>query len=174
MIDLRRLTAALIIIGSLTGCGGDSPGSQSAGVAADQLHGTSQSDANAGSSNSSPTAANDAAQTPVADHSTLRLTQYVNPLIGTLASNSPNPVPAGQAGSVVPAAGLPNGMVQWAPDTNTTSAPSNSAEPGSPAGYYYDIGSIQSFSLTHMSGAGCSGNDGEFPVMPTLDGPMIG
>jgi predicted alpha-1,2-mannosidase len=99
----------------------------------------------------------------------MALTRYVNPLIGTLASNSPNPVPAGQAGSVVPAAGLPNGMVQWAPDTNTTVAPSNSAEPGSPAGYYYDIGSIQSFSVTHMSGAGCSGNDGEFPVMPTLD-----
>jgi predicted alpha-1,2-mannosidase len=99
----------------------------------------------------------------------LPLTQYVNPLIGTLASNSPNPVPAGQAGSVVPAAGLPSGMVQWAPDTNTTPAPNNSAEPGSPAGYYYDLNTIQGFSVTHMSGAGCAGNNGEFPVMPTTD-----
>jgi putative alpha-1,2-mannosidase len=173
MIDLRRLTAALIIIGSLTGCGGDSPGSQSgsAVVAADQLYATGQTGAggSSSSSNSALSVANDDAQTPADDRFAMRLTQYVNPLIGTLASNSPNPVPAGQAGSVVPAAGLPNGMVQWAPDTNTTPAPSNSAEPGSPAGYYYDIGSIQSFSLTHMSGAGCSGNDGEFPVMPTLD-----
>ncbi|NML29795.1 GH92 family glycosyl hydrolase [Paraburkholderia antibiotica] len=160
-MDIRRLSAALIFIGALSGCGGDSPGSQAgtAAVAADQLHGAAQSGASA---------ANAAAQAS-ASHASLRLTQYVNPLIGTLASDSPNPVPAGQAGSVVPAAGLPNGMVQWAPDTNTSPAPSTSAEPGSPAGYYYDIGSIQSFSLTHMSGAGCSGNDGEFPVMPTLD-----
>ncbi|MEX3960785.1 GH92 family glycosyl hydrolase [Paraburkholderia sp. EG286B] len=169
MIDLRRLAAAMIIIGSLAGCGGDSPGqSGSAAVAADQLQGTAQSSPGAGSSNANAAVAA-AEEIPASDHGTTQLTRYVNPLIGTLASNSPNPVPAGQAGSVVPAAGLPNGMVQWAPDTNTTSAPSNSAEPGSPAGYYYDIGSIQSFSLTHMSGAGCSGNDGEFPVMPTLD-----
>ena len=103
------------------------------------------------------------------DNRNLSLTQYVDPLIGTLASNSPNPVPAGRAGSVEPAAGLPSGMVQWAPDTNTTPAPSNSQEPNSPAGYYYDIHSIQGFSLTHMPGAGCSGNNGEFPVMPTTD-----
>jgi predicted alpha-1,2-mannosidase len=172
MIALRRRSVALILIGALAGCGGDSPGSAGAGsaaVAAKQLGVTGQSGGGGSSGDSSSTAINDDAQTPAAEQFATRLTQYVNPLIGTLASNSPNPVPAGQAGSVVPAAGLPNGMVQWAPDTNTTSAPSNSAEPGSPAGYYYDIGSIQSFSLTHMSGAGCSGNDGEFPVMPTLD-----
>jgi predicted alpha-1,2-mannosidase len=172
MIALRRLSVALILIGALAGCGGDSPGSAGAGsaaVAAKQLGSTGEGGAGGSSSDSSSAATNDAAQIPAADQASMRLTQYVNPLIGTLASNSPNPVPAGQAGSVVPAAGLPNGMVQWAPDTNTTTAPSNSAEPGSPAGYYYDIGSIQSFSLTHMSGAGCSGNDGEFPVMPTLD-----
>ncbi|RZF28252.1 glycoside hydrolase family 92 protein [Paraburkholderia sp. UYCP14C] len=171
MIDIRRLSVALLITGALTGCGGDSPGSQagSAAVASDQLRGAAQSSANAGSNGAVANATNDNAQVSAANNATLRLTQYVNPLIGTLASDSPNPVPAGQAGSVVPAAGLPNGMVQWAPDTNTTPAPSNSAEPGSPAGYYYDIGSIQSFSVTHMSGAGCGGNDGEFPVMPTLD-----
>jgi predicted alpha-1,2-mannosidase len=101
------------------------------------------------------------------------LTRYVNPLIGTLGSNSPNPVPNGQAGSVVPAAGLPNGMVQWAPDTNTTRAPSGSKEPSSPAGYYYDLNTIQGFSLTHMSGAGCSGNDGEFPVMASTDATQL-
>ncbi|MGF6968196.1 putative alpha-1,2-mannosidase [Paraburkholderia sp. WC7.3g] len=136
--------------------------------------GATQSNANANSNGSVANATNDNAQTSAANNASLRLTQYVNPLIGTLASASPNPVHAGQADSVVPAAGLPNGMVKWAPDTNTTPAPSNSAEPGSPAGCYYDIGSIQSVSLAHMSGAGCSGNDGEFPVMPTRDaaGPL--
>lgn len=104
---------------------------------------------------------------------TLPLTRYVNPLIGTLGSNSPNPVPNGQAGSVVPAAGLPYGMVQWAPDTNTTPAPGTSKEPSSPAGYYYDLDTIQGFSLTHMSGAGCSGNDGEFPVMATTNATQL-
>ncbi|OLL28381.1 alpha-mannosidase [Burkholderia sp. SRS-W-2-2016] len=103
----------------------------------------------------------------------LPLTQYVNPLIGTLASTSPNPVPAGQAGSVIPAAGLPDGMVQWSPDTNTTPAPSTSQEPGSPAGYYYDLNTIQGFSLMHMSGAGCAGNGGEFPLMPTTDATRL-
>ncbi|KAG0167086.1 hypothetical protein DFQ28_006688 [Apophysomyces sp. BC1034] len=97
------------------------------------------------------------------------LTQYVNPLIGTLASDSPNPVASGQAGSVVPAAGLPSGMVQWAPDTNTIPAANTTAEPGSPAGYYYDMKTIHGFSLMHMSGAGCAGNGGEFPVIPTTD-----
>ena len=52
-------------------------------------------------------------------------------------------------------------MVQWAPDTNTTPAPS-SQEPNSPAGYYYDIHSIQGFSLTHMPGAGCAATTANF------------
>ncbi|MVZ88470.1 hypothetical protein GPZ74_31720, partial [Burkholderia pseudomallei] len=41
-------------------------------------------------------------------------------------------------------------------------APADSKEPGSPAGYYYDLNAIQGFSVTHMSGAGCAGNNGEF------------
>ena len=152
MIRFTTLAAILAAACALSGCGG---GDGSDGTAASVLA-ARPSDAAADTTN-------------LDDNRNLSLTQYVDPLIGTLASNSPNPVPAGQAGSVEPAAGLPSGMVQWAPDTNTTPAPSNSQEPNSPAGYYYDIHSIQGFSLTHMPGAGCSGNNGEFPVMPTTD-----
>ncbi|MCX4163073.1 MULTISPECIES: GH92 family glycosyl hydrolase [Paraburkholderia] len=167
---MKRFSEVIFVLlatGILAGCGGDShPGSGPVDAAAVARQNANSS---AGAGGSAGAAAADSAENLAASGSMMRVTQYVNPLIGTLASNSPNPVPAGQAGSVVPAAGLPSGMVQWAPDTNTTPAPSNSAEPGSPAGYYYDINSIQGFSLTHMSGAGCSGNDGEFPVMPTTD-----
>jgi predicted alpha-1,2-mannosidase len=100
------------------------------------------------------------------------LTHYVNPLIGTAPGNSPNPVGHGAGGNVLPAAGLPSGMVQWGPDTNTTPAPNTTRESGSPAGYYYDINTIAGFSLTHMSGTGGSGNDGEFPILPAV-GPSV-
>ncbi|AOI38313.1 alpha-mannosidase [Burkholderia oklahomensis EO147] len=157
-----RLGAAMAVACALTACGGDdgSPAATASSLAATGANGAA---VDAAANN----AQTDDAIRPVS------LTQYVDPLIGTLASNSPNPVPAGQAGSVVPAAGLPSGMVQWAPDTNTTPAPDGSKEPGSPAGYYYDLNAIQGFSVTHMSGAGCAGNNGEFPVMPTTDATKL-
>lgn len=88
------------------------------------------------------------------------LTQYVDPLIGTLASSAPHTV---DGGNVVPAAGLPSGMVQWGPDTRI-----GKMRPRAPMGYYYDSDTITGFSLTHISGAGCSAQ-GEFPFMPTSD-----
>ncbi|WP_038737141.1 GH92 family glycosyl hydrolase [Burkholderia pseudomallei] len=156
-----RLGAAMAVACALAACGGDDGGPA---VAASSFAAAGANGATAGVA--------DTAQADGAPR-TGSLTQYVDPLIGTLASNSPNPVPAGQAGSVVPAAGLPSGMIQWAPDTNTTPAPADSKEPGSPAGYYYDLNAIQGFSVTHMSGAGCAGNNGEFPVMPTTDATKL-
>jgi predicted alpha-1,2-mannosidase len=88
------------------------------------------------------------------------LTQYVNPLIGTLASSAPHTT---DGGNVVPAAGLPSGMVQFGPDTRL-----GKKRPRAPMGYYYDANTITGFSLTHVSGAGCS-SQGEFPVLPTMD-----
>jgi predicted alpha-1,2-mannosidase len=88
------------------------------------------------------------------------LTQYVDPLIGTLASSAPHTT---DGGNVVPAAGLPSGMVQWGPDTRL-----GKKRPRAPMGYYYDSNVITGFSLTHISGAGCSAQ-GEFPFMPTSD-----
>lgn len=159
MSRFTTLAALLAAACALSGCGG---GDGSDGTAASILA-AHPVDSSAGAADT----------TNLDDNRSLSLTQYVDPLIGTLASNSPNPVPAGQAGSVVPAAGLPSGMVQWAPDTNTTPAPNDSKEPNSPAGYYYDLHSIQGFSVTHMPGAGCSGNNGEFPVMPTTDATQL-
>jgi hypothetical protein len=81
MIALRRLSVALILIGALAGCGGDSPGSAGAGsaaVAAKQLGSTGEGGAGGSSSDSSSAATNDAAQIPAADQASMRLTQYVN------------------------------------------------------------------------------------------------
>jgi len=95
------------------------------------------------------------------------LTQFVNPLIGTAPGTSPTPTAHGAGGNTLPAAGLPSGMVQWGPDTNTTPAANTTAEPGSPSGYYYDFNTIAGFSLTHMSGTGGQGNNGEIPFTAT-------
>ena len=57
----------------------------------------------------------------------------VDPLIGTAGG-----------GNTFPGATLPFGMIQWSPDT------------GSDAWYDYGKKSIYGFSLTHISGAGCS------------------
>ncbi|MFG1609120.1 GH92 family glycosyl hydrolase [Actinoplanes sp. NPDC049265] len=85
----------------------------------------------------------------------LPLTQYVNPLIGTDDSNSPNPVGGGAGGSTFPGATVPFGMVQFSPDTPT----------GSPSGYRDRDRTIESFSLTHFNGAGCPNNE-DLPILP--------
>lgn len=145
--------AALVAMFSLAGCGGDDSSSDTAGAGA------------------TPPSAPSAPSAPGAPASA-QLTQFVNPLIGTAPGSSPNPTGHGAGGNTLPAAGLPAGMVQWGPDTNTTPAPNTTLEPGSPAGYYFDLNTIAGFSLTHMSGTGGQGNDGEFPILPTV-GPAV-
>src|SRR5258707_3843869 len=78
----------------------------------------------------------------------LNLTQYVNPLIGTDDSNSPNPVGGGAGGSTFPGATVPFGMLQFSPGTPTAS----------PSGYRDRDRTIEEFSLTHFNGAGCPNN----------------
>jgi predicted alpha-1,2-mannosidase len=96
----------------------------------------------------------------VAHAAVLPLTQYVNPLIGTDDSNSPDPVGGGAGGSTVPGAIAPFGMVQFGPDTPTAS----------PSGYRFADTQIQEFSLTHFNGAGCSNNEdlGILPITGNL------
>lgn len=66
----------------------------------------------------------------------------VDPFIGT-----------GADGNTFPGATLPFGMIQWGPDTR-------------PDGWYHhDDKTIRGFSLTHISGAGCS-LYGDVPVLP--------
>lgn len=70
----------------------------------------------------------------------------------------------GSGGGVVgtvdtfPGADLPFGMVQWSPDTYP--------DRPSGGGYAYTATEISGFSLTHLSGAGCS-VFGDVPVLPT-------
>ncbi|WP_305783637.1 GH92 family glycosyl hydrolase [Symbioplanes lichenis] len=85
----------------------------------------------------------------------LSLTQYVNPLVGTDDSNSPNPVGGGAGGSTFPGATVPFGMLQFSPDTPTAS----------PSGYRDRDRTIESFSLTHFNGAGCPNNE-DLPILP--------
>jgi predicted alpha-1,2-mannosidase len=60
-----------------------------------------------------------------------------------------------------PGAAAPFGMVQWSPDTTP-------ADRNGRAGYDYRNSHIRGFSLTHLSGAGCS-LYGDFPFMPTTE-----
>ncbi|AMM22557.1 hypothetical protein AX769_19580 [Frondihabitans sp. PAMC 28766] len=65
----------------------------------------------------------------------------------------------GTSGAVddFPGADVPFGMVQWSPDT-----------PSRPAGggYEYNDKSVTGFSLTHISGPGCSAS-GDIPILPS-------
>ncbi len=82
------------------------------------------------------------------------LTQYVNPLTGTQPiSQTFSTKPVG--GNTFPGADVPFGMVQFSPDTSSNPV----------GGYSYNDSSIQGFSLTHLSGAGCSIYQ-DIPFMP--------
>src|SRR5690242_4203117 len=82
------------------------------------------------------------------------LAQYVNPFSGT-QPGGPDFGTGGGAENTFPGADVPFGMVQWSPDTVR-------AQPG---GFYYPDNKIKGFSLTHLSGAGCDG-DQDLPFMP--------
>lgn len=82
------------------------------------------------------------------------LTQYVNPFMGT-QPGPPIPNFTESSANTFPGADSPFGMVQWSPDTTSNL----------PGGYdYYDT-TIKGFSLTHISGAGCT-IYGDIPFMP--------
>jgi predicted alpha-1,2-mannosidase len=90
-----------------------------------------------------------------ASAATLSLTQFVNPMIGTDDSNSPNPVGGGAGGSTYPGAVVPFGGVQFSPDTPNAS----------PSGYRDSDRTIEEFSLTHFNGAGCPNNE-DIGILP--------
>jgi predicted alpha-1,2-mannosidase len=81
---------------------------------------------------------------------------HVNPFAGT----RPGPGTFG-GGHNFPGATVPFGMVQWSPDTTP-------ADKSGFGGYDYRDSHLRGFSLTHMSGAGCS-IYGDFPFMPTTE-----
>ena len=82
--------------------------------------------------------------------------QYVNPFVGT-KPGGPDFGHGGGAGNTFPGADAPFGMLQWSPDTVLHQH----------GGYHYDDNRIKGFSLTHLSGPGCS-DFGNVPFMPAL------
>ncbi|TCO57295.1 GH92 family glycosyl hydrolase [Actinocrispum wychmicini] len=82
------------------------------------------------------------------------LAQFVNPYVGT-RPGGPDQGTGGGAGNTFPGADVPFGMVQWSPDTVTPQH----------GGYFYDDNRLRGFSLTHLSGAGCSTYE-DIPFMP--------
>ncbi|WP_394617318.1 GH92 family glycosyl hydrolase [Lentzea sp. JNUCC 0626] len=82
------------------------------------------------------------------------LARWVNPFVGTRPGGEDHGT-GGGAGNTFPGAVSPFGMVQWSPDTVK-------AQHG---GYFYDDTALKGFSLTHLSGAGCS-TYGDIPFIP--------
>ncbi len=76
---------------------------------------------------------------------------FVNPFIGTT-----------NLGNTYPGAVRPFGMLAWSPQTSRGSQISTPA----PGGYQYTATKIRGLSLTHLSGVGCSGANGDIPIMP--------
>ncbi|WP_232323612.1 GH92 family glycosyl hydrolase [Catenuloplanes japonicus] len=75
----------------------------------------------------------------------------VNPFIGST-----------NLGNTYPGAVTPNGMLAWSPQTSRGSQVSTPA----PGGYQYTATRIRGLSLTHLNGVGCSGANGDIPIMP--------
>src|SRR5690348_16504088 len=78
---------------------------------------------------------------------------YVNPFIGTT-----------NLGNTYPGAVRPFGMLAWSPQTSRGTQISTPA----PGGYQYTATRIRGLSLTHLSGVGCSGANGDIPIMPQV------
>ena len=83
----------------------------------------------------------------------------VNTFLGTKDA-APDFGHGGGAGMNFPGAVLPFGMMQWSPDTVTNAG----------GGYKYEDNRLRGFSMTHISGPGCTGAQ-DFPVIP-FSGPI--
>jgi predicted alpha-1,2-mannosidase len=81
----------------------------------------------------------------------------VDPLIGTGGFATFGDNNEGQT-ATFPGAAAPFGMIDWSPDTPT--------QPTSSGYWYHDV-AVTGFSLTHVSGAGCS-IFGDFDILPTI------
>jgi predicted alpha-1,2-mannosidase len=77
----------------------------------------------------------------------------VNPFIGTT-----------NGGNTYPGATLPFGMVAFSPEE--TPLPGKRYPIAAPGGYEWRAIGIKGFSLTHLSGTGCTGASGDVPIMP--------
>ncbi|HVU22173.1 MAG TPA: GH92 family glycosyl hydrolase [Rhizomicrobium sp.] len=81
------------------------------------------------------------------------LASEVNPFIGST-----------NGGNTYPGATLPFGMVAFSPEE--TPLPGRNYPIAAPGGYEWRANGIKGFSLTHLSGTGCTGASGDVPIMP--------
>ncbi|HUN28681.1 MAG TPA: GH92 family glycosyl hydrolase, partial [Alphaproteobacteria bacterium] len=84
-------------------------------------------------------------------------TSLVDPFVGTSGTQIGGPI------DTFPGADMPFGMIQWSPDT-----PSQNAG----GGYEYTDTTITGFSLTHLSGPGCS-VFGDFAMLPVVGNKQL-
>ncbi|WP_084743306.1 GH92 family glycosyl hydrolase [Amycolatopsis australiensis] len=91
---------------------------------------------------------------PAAAATSTDYAKWVNPFVGTRPGGADHGT-GGGAGNTFPGAVVPFGMVQWSPDTVKSQ----------PGGYFYDDNALTGFSLTHLSGAGCSTYE-DIPFIP--------
>jgi len=104
-------------------------------------------------------AASSTPSTAESSHATADPAGYVNPFVGT-APGGNDFGHGGGAGNTFPGASAALGGIQWSPDTVTHQH----------GGYAYKDNRIRGFSLTHISGAGCS-DYGNVPFMPLTGRP---
>ena len=88
---------------------------------------------------------------------TIAPASLVDPFIGTSGTQIGGPI------DTFPGADMPFGMMQWSPDT-----PSQNAG----GGYEYTDRAITGFSLTHLSGPGCS-VFGDFAMLPVVGSKQL-
>ncbi|UAK23967.1 GH92 family glycosyl hydrolase [Sphingomonas nostoxanthinifaciens] len=100
-----------------------------------------------------------AAPPPVADPAA-----RVNVFVGT-TNRGPGVV---NGGNVFPGAVLPFGMASFSPVE--TPLPGKAMPVPGAGGYEWRANGIQGFSLTHVSGTGCAGTNGDIPFMPITGG----
>jgi predicted alpha-1,2-mannosidase len=81
------------------------------------------------------------------------LASEVNVFIGTT-----------NGGNTYPGATLPFGMVALSPEE--VPLPGRNYPIAAPGGYEWRANGIKGFSLTHLSGTGCTGASGDIPIMP--------
>ena len=81
------------------------------------------------------------------------LASEVNVFIGTT-----------NGGNTYPGATLPFGMVAFSPEE--VPLPGRNYPIAAPGGYEWRVNGIKGFSLTHLSGTGCTGASGDIPIMP--------
>ena len=86
------------------------------------------------------------------------------PLVSDPVSNVDPLIGSTNLGNTYPGAVTPFGMLAWSPQTSRGTQISTPA----PGGYQYTATKIRGFSLTHLSGVGCSGGNGDIPIMPQV------